>query len=165
LRSIAQQQPTSLEAFGRLPGIGDRKRSQYGKIFIQLIEAYQEEHPVSSTSLAFSEPPGSASSLSNTAIESLTLFQQGLNIEQIAHQRGLKPPTIWMHLTQAVRLNLISDPAEIERVIPQSSQNEIIAAIEAVGTESLRNIFDRLNGKYTYDRIRMTLVLWGRSQR
>jgi ATP-dependent DNA helicase RecQ len=164
LRSIAQQQPTSLEAFGRLPGIGDRKRSQYGKIFIQLIEAYQEEHPVSSTSLAFSEPPGSASSLSNTAIESLTLFQQGLNIEQIAHQRGLKPPTIWMHLTQVVRLNLISDPAEIERIVSQSIQSEIITAIQVVGTESLRNIFDYSNGKYTYDQIRMTLVLWGRSQ-
>jgi ATP-dependent DNA helicase RecQ len=164
LRLMAQQQPTSLEAFGKLSGIGERKRSQYGEIFIQLIQAHQQEYP-------FSPPPSlaqplrsSASALSDTALESLTLFQQDLNIEEIAHRRGLKPPTIWTHLAQAARLNLISDPAEIERIISQASQAEIIAAIQVAGAESLRNIFDRLNGQYTYDQIRMTLVLWGQAQ-
>ncbi|WP_019498814.1 DNA helicase RecQ [Pseudanabaena sp. PCC 6802] len=165
LRLMAQHQPTSLEAFGKLSGIGDRKRSQYGETVIQLIQAHQQDYPFHPPQPTFSRSPrSSASSLSETALESLTLFQQGLDIGQIAQRRGLKPPTIWTHLTEAVRLNLISASSEIERIIPQSSQNEIIVAIETVGTESLRNIFDHLKGKYTYDQIRMTLVLWGRSQ-
>jgi ATP-dependent DNA helicase RecQ len=165
LRLMAQEQPTSLEAFGKLSGIGDRKRSQYGDVFIKLIQAHHQKHPFNPPQPTLSQPPrSSASSLSETVLESLTLFQQGLDIEQIANRRGLKSSTIWMHLTEAIRSNQISESSEIERIIPQVSQDEIITAIETVGTESLRNILDRLNGKYTYDQIRITLVLWGRSQ-
>jgi ATP-dependent DNA helicase RecQ len=160
LRLMAQQQPTSLEAFGKLSGIGDRKRAQYGEIFIQLIQSHQERHPTPSQPASV---PKSASSLSGTALESLDLFQQSLDIEQIALQRGLKPTTIWTHLTQAVRAEQI-EPSEIDRILPQASQAAIVEAIEAIGAESLRNLFDHLNSQYTYDEIRLTLVLWGRSR-
>jgi ATP-dependent DNA helicase RecQ len=156
LRLMAQQQPTSLAEFGKLSGIGDRKRSQYGEIFIQLIQAHQQDYPAPPTPLP---PPQSSNSVSGTVLESLTLFQLGLDIEQIALQRGLKPPTIWTHLTQALQSKQLCEPTAIDRVMSPASQAAIHQAIEIVGTESLRDIFDHLQGEYTYGEIRFVLAL------
>ena len=160
LRLMAQQQPTSLAEFGKLSGIGDRKRSQYGEIFIQLIQAHQQEYPAPPKSLQSPQLPQSSRSVSGTVLESLILFQQGLDIEQIALQRGLKATTIWTHLTQAVRSNQLSEPSEIARVISQADRTAILQAVEIVGTAaSLRDIFDHLQGQYTYGEIRFAIAL------
>jgi ATP-dependent DNA helicase RecQ len=156
LRLMAQQQPTSLAEFGKLSGIGDRKRSQYGEIFIQLIQAHRQDYPAPPESLP---APQSSRSISGTVLESFTLFQQGLDIEQIALQRGLKAPTIWTHLTQAVQSKQLCEPSEIARVLSPKSQTAIHQAIEIVGTVSLRDIFDHLQGEYTYGEIRFVIAL------
>jgi ATP-dependent DNA helicase RecQ len=162
LRLMAQQQPTSLAEFGKLSGIGDRKRSLYGEIFIQLIQAHQRDYPAPPKILQTSETPEApqaSRSVSGTVLESLILFQQGLDIEQIALQRGLKAPTIWTHLTQAVQSNQLCEPSEIDRIISQAAQTAIFQAVEIVGTTSLRDIFDHLQGQYTYGEIRFVISL------
>ncbi len=156
LRLMSQQQPTNLVEFGKLSGIGDRKRSQYGEIFTQLIQAHQQDYPAPPKTLP---APQSSSSISGTVLESFTLFQQGLDIEQIALQRGLKAPTIWTHLTQAVESKQLSERSEIARVISQAAQTDILQAIEIVGTATLKDIFDHLQSKYTYGEIRFVLTL------
>ena len=42
LHDISRLQPTSLEAFGQLPGVGEYKCSHYGFDFVQLVCEYKE---------------------------------------------------------------------------------------------------------------------------
>ena len=42
LHDISRLQPTSLEAFGQLPGVGEYKCSHYGSDFVQLVCEYKE---------------------------------------------------------------------------------------------------------------------------
>ena len=42
LHLIATQQPTSIEAFGEISGIGEHKKKKYGKDFVNLIRQFVE---------------------------------------------------------------------------------------------------------------------------
>ena len=43
LHLIATQQPTTIEAFGNINGIGEYKKEKYGKDFIELIKKVLQE--------------------------------------------------------------------------------------------------------------------------
>lgn len=43
LRLIAEERPDSVEAFGRISGIGEYKKERYGKVFVELIRTLQKE--------------------------------------------------------------------------------------------------------------------------
>ena len=154
LKLMAQQQPVTLEAFRQLSGVGDRKLTQYSEQFIAAIQSYQQDHPDSSKK-------SSSQNQSKTQLQTLELFEQGLNISEIAQQRELKPSTVWSHLAQSIELG---HQLEITRIISPEHQEEIIKAIETVGAESLRNVFDHLQERHDYDRIRLVKALWFRSK-
>jgi len=40
LHALATDKPTTIDAFGRIPGIGEFKRNTYGKVFTQAISRY-----------------------------------------------------------------------------------------------------------------------------
>ena len=37
LQAMAEDMPTTLDAFSRLPGVGERKRDKYGETFLKII--------------------------------------------------------------------------------------------------------------------------------
>lgn len=43
LHALATDKPTTIDAFGRIPGIGEFKRNTYGKVFTQTIDRYLNE--------------------------------------------------------------------------------------------------------------------------
>lgn len=158
LKLMAQQQPTTLDQFKQISGVGDRKLAQYGEDFTTLIKSYRQEHNLTDADTPLSlVKKSSPSSVSGTVLETLELFQQGLSIDAIAQERQLKPTTIWTHFAQLVEAD---QSFEHERLVSPESQTEIIQAIESLGAESLRDIFDHLREKYTYGEIRLVRALW-----
>jgi ATP-dependent DNA helicase RecQ len=163
---MAQQQPVTLQAFKQLSGVGDRKLAQYGEPFIEVIQAYRQERGlVTEQNVAEQDKVQSLSSisktLSNTQLQTVQLFQQGLSLEDIAQKRTLKLTTILNHLSEAIALG---EPIESDRLITPEAEAKISEAIAMVGLDSLRNIFDHLQEQYTYDEIRLVVAIWRRSQ-
>jgi ComF family protein len=89
------------------------------------------------------------------------LLSQGLSPEQIAAQRGLTIGTIYSHLAQLISQGQV----DVNQVVPQPLQNQIRAAIDAVGSaQYLAPIKARLPEDIDYGVIRCVANAWLRER-
>ncbi len=143
LRLMAQLRPQTREELGKLSGVGDYKLAQYGDRFVAEIRSYSQ---------------GSASSsspVSDTRMLTLQLHQEGLSVEDIARKRNLSASTVLNHFAALIEMN---QPVDLDRLVPRDRQEAILEAIESVGAEALKPIYEYLNGQYNYDEIRLVRV-------
>ncbi len=94
LQEMLKQRPGTENELGRISGVGDQKLSRYGKIFIEEISLY----PL---------PELLDNQLSTTVNETLILFEQGKNIQQIATTRDLNTTTVYTHFADAIETGLL----------------------------------------------------------
>lgn len=149
LRQIALQQPQNPEHFSKISGVGEYKLAQYGERFIAEIKAYlQEISQMETTSIGSS---------GDSRIFTLQLYERGLSLEAIAQQRNLKVSTISSHLAE-----LISEGKSInlDPIISPERQQVIRGAIELLGIEKLKPIWEHLEGSYSYEEIRLVVSAW-----
>jgi len=77
---------------------------------------------------------------SDTQLLTLQL-QQGLSVAEIAQQRGFSPSTIINHLLELIEMN---QPVDLNQLVLPVRQHLIVKAMEAVGTASLKSIYEHL---------------------
>ncbi|WP_448603521.1 DNA helicase RecQ [Thermoleptolyngbya sp.] len=188
LRQMAEKQPHTLREFSRISGVGSRKLAQYGEAFVTEIRDFCTEHdiPMRSPSigsipsdseedsfdpvLAYAKPSHSRSesraalrlkSVSRTVFYTLELHQQGLSPEEIAEKRGCSIRTIYDHLDKLLEAGQVVD---LEKLVEGDCQAKIEGAIEAVGTASLKAIYEyiqtTLGETIDYDAIRLVRAKW-----
>jgi ATP-dependent DNA helicase RecQ len=163
LNQMAEQQPTTRKEFAKLSGVGDKKLEQYADDFMGLILEHQQKYPPSETSefeqstKVKSQSSKSKLSKESTQRETLAMYENGLDVDEIARDRHLKPATIWTHLAQLVESGYAIN---CDRLVSPERQNVIYAALEAIGGDSLRNLFDHLREEYTYDEIKIIRAIW-----
>ena len=138
LQEMAAQRPDTLERMRYINGVGAKKLQHYGQLFLKVI-GY---HPL---------PDLLDNRLSETINETLNLLQQGLAVEDIARQRGLKLSTIYSHFAEAVGAGLI----DARDVLPLSDKEytAVINALELTGTckeGQLKPLFEALDETYDY---------------
>lgn len=160
LRLMAQKKPQTLADFGNLSGVGDRKRSQYGPQFIAEIQNYCQSQEISTEKTA--ENFRQKTLISDTVSVTLALYEKGLNIEQIAENRHLQISTIMDHLNELIAKN---QPIDINRVISPEKQEKIIQALETIGPNLLKPIYEYLGQSYSYGEIRLVKTLWQKQQK
>ena len=162
LNQMAEQQPTNRKDFAKLSGVGTKKLEQYADDFIAIILEHHQKYPpaeLSQSTKAAQSPVVSISKLSKagTQRETLAMYENGLDIDEIARDRNLKPATIWTHLVQLVESGYAIN---CDRLVPPERQTIIYEALEAIGGDSLRNLFDHLREQYTYDEIKIIRAIW-----
>ena len=167
LRSMAASLPTSRSHLLRIQGIGERKADDHGEIFLACIADYLRETgaqpevlelaPIAETSARRARADGP----SLTVLATLSLFNQGRNVEEIATERGLSSRTVEGHLVEAIDAG---KDVEIERLVPQEKQRAIEAAIEEVGAPLLKPIMERLGDGYTYGELALVRAAMMRAQ-
>jgi len=164
LNQMAEQQPTNRKDFAKLSGVGAKKLEQYADDFIALILEHHQKYPP--TELSESTPsrvkqesvtPKSKLAKTGTQRETLAMYENGLDVDQIARDRGLKPATVWTHLVQLIEAGYAIN---CDRLIPLARQTVIYEALDAIGGDSLRNLFDHLREEYTYDEIKIIRAIW-----
>ena len=160
LRLMAQVQPQTLTDFGKISGVGSHKLAQYGSRFVAQIQAYCQEQGLDSPPNVVM--PSRLPRFSDTLSLTLELYQQGLNIEEIAQKRQLHPNTIMGHLAQLMELN---KPVDVNQLVSPGRQQPILEAIQAVGSNSLKSIYEHLGQSYSYGEIRLVLASLQREHR
>lgn len=93
----------------------------------------------------------------NTRDETLTFWNEGKNLSQIAQARGLKEQTIFHHLEELFAKGRINR-ADLSRLLtPELSRAlpEIQAAFRELETDYLSPVFEKLGGAYSYDELRI----------
>ena len=139
LVEMVERQPQNREQLSRITGVGESKLEKYADDFLAVIRAHTEQAGAEKT---------------DTVAESLLLFKSGLQIEDIAQQRNLKPSTVYSHLATCIEQGEI----QLKDVVDISDQ-ELSAIQEAIlatedGETKLRPVYDALDGMYEYEVLR-----------
>ena len=97
----------------------------------------------------------------DTCSETLRLWNEGLTLLQIAKARELKGTTILNHIDKLVRVGNINR-ADLSRLIAPSlthSLPKIHDAFRELDTDKLFPVFEKFNGLYSYDKLRLARLL------
>jgi len=148
LRQIALQQPQTPEHFSKISGVGEYKLAQYGERFIAEIKDYLQE---------INQLEMMNDGASDTAIATLKLYEQGLSLEKIAQERSIRISTVYGHLAELINTG---KPIDLGKIITPERQQAIKGAIELLGIEKLKPIWEHLEGNYSYDEIRLVARAW-----
>jgi len=142
LQEMIKTRPQSLTEMNKISGVGEQKLARYGQPFLDEITL----HPLSELL---------NNRLSATVNETLMLYQQDLDVEQIATQREVKSSTIYTHLADAIEVGLL-DVRDVTG-LSDGEFNEIVYVIESQEEQEkgrLKPVYDELDGEYDYGILR-----------
>ncbi len=148
LKVMAQVQPQNAAQLSQISGINPHKLEQYGEQFLELIGDFTQ-----SLDLPNSLP-------NKSQMVTLGLHQKGLDIKEIAQQRGYAHSTVVGHLSELLAMN---QPVALNDLVEPDRQKIIIAEITKYGDRSLSLLKDKLDRSYTFDELKLVRGWW-RSQ-
>jgi ATP-dependent DNA helicase RecQ len=93
-----------------------------------------------------------------TQLETLELYNEGLSIKEISKERKLKEDTIINHLVFLIEKKILKNK-DINKLVDKNIQNKILKAAKKVGDAKLKPIYEELDGKVSYDDIKLTLAI------
>jgi ATP-dependent DNA helicase RecQ len=154
LRQMARFYPQTDAQFSRINGVGEKKRREFGAVFLSEIGRHLQSNPRQIfAEESFAAPVAPARpALGETARETLCLFRQGRSVEEIARVRGLKAGTIYSHLEDALRGG---EPVDLHRLLDTRARQEIAAAFSRHGFGNLAGAVDSLGGRYAQGQLRL----------
>ncbi len=163
LSDMAQKRPTSDAQMLRVSGVGQAKLDRYGRAFINKIREVQgrdtEEGVFEEATTNHSTRPKLAKG--ETYTETYSLYQLGLSVADIARERNLSESTIYGHLT---RLYEDGYTVDLKQFVSDYEYSEITKAAEELQIgrgESVKPLFEILNEKYDYNKLRIGLsMMW-----
>jgi len=91
-----------------------------------------------------------------TQLETLELYNKGVEIDKIAKIRELNRDTIINHLCFLIEKRLIKD---INRLVDKKTQLKIEKAVKKAGLEKLKPIYKELEEKVSYDDIKYMVAI------
>ena len=149
LKLMAQLQPKNITEFNKISGVNQHKSEQYGEPFLSLIQEYTRSQELP-------KPLPTPSQMTT-----LQLYQQGLDIAEIARQRDLASSTICTHLGELLEMN---QPITLEKLVAPEKQKIIIDAIYQHGDLSLKTLKESLGESYSYDELKLVRGWWRAQQ-
>ena len=158
LRDMARQRPSTVVRLLDVHGVGQKKAADFGQQFVGCIVSYCGQHEIETD-----VPPQVAAPLSSTApsapsasaVQAFPLFDEGLNVEQVAQRLGRALSTTYGYLDSYIRHRRVTDAA---RWIPSGELAEIESAVQSAGRGRLRPIHEALGGRIGYERIRIAMA-------
>ena len=142
LLEMLKKRPRTKSDMSRISGVGEQKLSRFGQRYLDEIAKHQLPELLNNN-------------LSNTVNETLILYQQGMNVEEIANERALKNSTIYTHLSEAIEVGLLNVKEVLD--INEQEYEEIVFAFESLEDEekgSLKQVYKALEETYDYGVLR-----------
>ncbi|TYP97942.1 ATP-dependent DNA helicase RecQ [Tenacibaculum adriaticum] len=142
LRELENERPQTEEEFLAISGVGQRKLEVYGGEFMEEIKTFLNEKK---------------KSRKDTTLETFNLYKEGFTIDEIADKRGLKPQTIFSHLS---KLYLEGKDVSLDEFISADILNLVRNAKKVLKNETaLKPYFEFLGEKVPYEQIRIGLTI------
>jgi ATP-dependent DNA helicase RecQ len=153
LRDLARRRPSTQEGFLRMHGVGEKKWADYGQRFLQCIAAFCQREGIAVDVPAAAVTKGERiATLSTSAIVAFPLFSQGKSLDAVGQEMKRARSTVCSYLEQYIRQEGITDPSPW---VDAEKLERVRQAIDAVGSERLKPIFEHLGGEVPYDEIRI----------
>jgi ATP-dependent DNA helicase RecQ len=159
LIDMAATYPTTSERIMSIYGMGERKLTNYGEIFLQVIQAYCQEHGITPPAAGL---PGTgyndpALKKKPRFIEVGELYNRGLSVDQITRQYGVQQGTVIDHLSKyLLEGNSLNRANGLpESTLSRRKQEQAQEAFKRLGGGYLKPVFDALDGTINYDELKI----------
>jgi ATP-dependent DNA helicase RecQ len=163
LRELARVRPTTLQHFGRVRGIGERKLAELGARFVAEISAYCSQHRLAANVTAAAFPRAAkvhdTSATSLQKLRAFELFDQGKSVEEVAEDTGRARGTVASYLEDYV---VERKPRSLSAWVQPDLYRRIDEAAQRAGGSLLKPVFEALGGDVSYDDIRIVMRHAGR---
>jgi ATP-dependent DNA helicase RecQ len=156
LRHMARSYPMTDADFLAIPGVGERKLTDYGPSFMQQIRAFLQGNERKSFAALpeiagiVAKPP--KPSVNATAQVTMELWRTGKTVDEIAAERNLSVTTIEGHLATAILNGEKIDPRAF---YTHAEEEQMHAAFQGYTEEALKPIFEFLEGRISYGKLRL----------
>ncbi|MDM5239497.1 DNA helicase RecQ [Bacillus cereus] len=158
LKDMCAKMPRNDSELLTVKGIGEHKLVKYGSHFLQAVQHFIEENPNYAETIkteVVTERKKSGKTSANSHLETYEMYKQGIDLSEIAKDRGLSRQTIENHLIRSfedgMEVNWQSFvPTEYESLIETAVQN-------AEG--GLKSIKEQLPNEVSYFMIRAYLQI------
>ncbi|MED3126221.1 DNA helicase RecQ [Bacillus wiedmannii] len=158
LKDMCAKMPQSDSELLTVKGIGEHKLVKYGSHFLQAVQHFIEENPNYAETVkteVVTERKKSAKASANSHLETYEMYKQGIDLDEIAKERGLSRQTIENHLIRSFEDGMEIDwnsfvPAEYESLIENAVQN---------ADGGLKSIKEQLPNEVSYFMIRAYLQI------
>lgn len=141
LKDMDAKKPMTIEAFEKVSGVGAAKLKKYAKVFMDEIAGHRR----------------TVKAKVPTHEVSYTMFKDGISIEDIALERGVKEDTIYGHLQ---KMHENGETIDFEQFITSEDIEKIEKAKEQLTEEDgLKAYFTFFKEKMPYWKIKMGLYL------
>lgn len=137
LNQLAQELPLSIKDLADIQGFGKVKIDRFGADVLGIIK--------------------NSSSKISTYDKTLLLHEKGLNLDQIATERGISPQTVMNHL---IKLFEDGKPVNLYRFVTEFEVQQIKSIRKKLGnTFQLKPIYDGLSGEMDYGKINAAIAI------
>jgi ATP-dependent DNA helicase RecQ len=160
LVEIASYIPLNFEDLRQISGFGDFKVSKYGPAFLEAVKEARAQRDLPTRMYLkgqkrSAKPAKAKPATVSTYSTSLTLFRDGLNVEEIARQRGISPNTVEGHLAAFIANGELA----VAELVPHRRSEMIIDVVKRSGpVVGMKNIKEVLGDDFTYTEIRFVLA-------
>jgi len=158
LRDMARRRPSTVSRMLDVHGVGQQKLADFGERFVSCIVDYCERKGLTMDAAAQklrvhdvkapAVPPPAA-------IKSFAMFDEGMSVEEAAKRLDRAVSTTYSYLEAYVRHRRVVDPVPW---VPASEVAAIAAAVQQTGADRLKTIYDALEGRVGYERIRIAVA-------
>jgi ATP-dependent DNA helicase RecQ len=164
LAEMVRFRPRRVEDLLGISGVGQSKLQAYGELFVEVLRGHESEHG-RPDDLPEAPRPRPAkirqpnTDLTDTERASLDLFREKGDAVAVAEARGLKPATVYGHLTKAVARGDLGAGEAMGLSRAQVSRIEdALRSSGRRGSASLGAAFEALGGEFGYEVLRCVLV-------
>jgi len=157
LKALAAQRPVSIEKLLFVPGIGQKKATDFGERILQVIQQHcaEFELPVEQEQIPTAPVPRPAPATPTAgALAAFPLFAAGVSVASVQDLTGKTRGTVLGYLAQY--LETVS-PEKLNCWVDAESERRISEAIEAVGSDRMKPIYLHLQESIDYDTIRLVV--------
>lgn len=157
LRHFSREYPQESAALLGIPGVGEKKRDDYGEAFLAKIRQWlggnprQEFAPLERPGKPEPRPSG-AGILNGTAQLTLELWKSGKSVVEIVEIRKLALTTIENHLAQAINCG---EPIDPRAFYSAAEEEEMRSALEGYHEDSLKPLYEQLEGRISYGKLHL----------
>jgi ATP-dependent DNA helicase RecQ len=158
LREMAKSRPSTVEAFGRVSGVGATKQSRYGEAFVDAIVSSCRERKLEMDCFGYSAAPRrqSVSSRSNEPKAlAMQLFGEGVPLDEVAARTGRALSTVGNYLAEWIVENRVD---EIGQWVDRAVKERIAAALVAHYEGAMKPVYEALGGEVPYEQIRIVIA-------
>jgi ATP-dependent DNA helicase RecQ len=159
LIEMATYLPQSIQSMAKIYGVGARKLETYGDAFLEIIVDYCNTHDLPERPKA---PPrggsGTPPSRGKWRYQEVgEMYDNGQSVEQIAAVFSVKTNTIIQHLERYRRDGHSIRASDLLALVaaPEAEQQRALEAFEDLGAGYLAPIFEALEGRVSYDDLRI----------